>query len=262
MKIVSVNLNLMPGGWLSALTSGNTVERAVELETFLKKKFGSTVHLFCFQELYHEEATSKFRDILLHAGFLPVNGPEKGFYKNKHYKYNSGQAIYVNTKTLDCSKLLQNKSCENKRTANEVDTTDTCIRESVKRAVNNKFDGEIIQADSFAFPSVGIHGCNALESSVPKGVVRIRIQMKRDSPGDPLVFDVYNMHLQSCPLAWVYQFSPEKVRREQLQALVKYINTQDSLNSEDGISNDVGNQSMLHEGLKTEENAFLLAILT
>lgn len=249
----------MPGGWLSALTSGKTVERAIELAMILKQKFGDTVHLFCFQELYNEEATSKLRDIFVNAGFLPVNGPEKGFYKDNHYKYNSGQAIYVNTKTLDCSKLLQNNSCEDHRTANEADTRDTHIRENVKHAVEKKFDGEIMQVDTFAFPSVGIHGCNALESSVPKGVVRIRIQMKRDSPGGPLVFDVYNMHLQSCPLAWVYQFSPEKVRRKQLQALVKYINTQGNLtSSEDGNSNDVGNQSMLHEELKTNEKSIFI----
>jgi len=123
----------------------------------------------------------------------------------------------------------------------------------------------ILGFKSYAFPDSNVHGCNALESHVPKGVVWLRIGLcdntnsgSRSSssgsssssssggstrviqatttgviqaktppvqappPLTPLLFlDAFFTHLQSCPLSYLYWFSPERQRTLQLECIKK-----------------------------------------
>ena len=65
MKIVSFNCNLMPAGWLAALTTGDVVERAARLARAILSAHEDDTDLFYLMELYDVPAREALSKVFL-----------------------------------------------------------------------------------------------------------------------------------------------------------------------------------------------------
>ncbi|CAL4156269.1 unnamed protein product [Meganyctiphanes norvegica] len=215
LRIVSVNVNLMPSGALSFLTSGTPEQRASQLADFLLQNHGMHTDIFYIQELYHVNASNVFKSKLDEAEFQPFEGPKAGIYNGLEYKYNSGQVIFMNKKRLKIDLHSQN----NMPNVDE----ETVPSEDQKSTQTVKYT--VTHLDSLAFPSYGIHGKGPLEKCVPKGAIWLRLNVKNindNSEMEQQILDTYYLHLQSDPLALLYNFNPKQVRTDQIKPLKDY----------------------------------------
>lgn len=93
MKVLSLNLNLMPAGPLSVFTTSDTASRAAELAHSIIK---INPDVFYAQELYHQQASAAFIRLMQQAGYQVI--PGVGVHtlpKLVTYCFSSGQAFFV-----------------------------------------------------------------------------------------------------------------------------------------------------------------------
>ncbi|CAL4120911.1 unnamed protein product, partial [Meganyctiphanes norvegica] len=222
LRIVSVNVNLMPAGPLAFLTSGKAEERAAQLADFIFKNHGNNTDIFYIEELYHVDASLAFISKMEEAGFQCFTGPKAGTYDEKYYKYNSGQAIFINKNKIEFD--LHKCNEENILSTNMANIDDKNIA-SVDRLSTQTPKYTVTHLESLAFPSHGIHGKGALEKDVPKGAIWLRLKVNNineNSEIEEQILDTYYLHLQSDPLALLFNFTPQQVRREQIETLREY----------------------------------------
>ena len=119
LKIVSVNLNLMPSGPLSILTTGCATDRARALAHGLLYKNSLTMDadVFYFQELYDDEARHAFFGVFHEAGrWEMVLGPRRDVVAHSKvadapFRYDSGQAMVCVAQGGERVRLMVHEVC-------------------------------------------------------------------------------------------------------------------------------------------------------
>ena len=121
--ILSSNLNLMPPGLLSGLTTGNTIVRAVGLAKKILEQHQDDREIVVVQELYHDQARNMFIQLMTKAGYRCYEGAKANCVAG--YKYHSGQAVFIKTNVIN---VLDNKLlCFAEYGVNSTGPLETCV---------------------------------------------------------------------------------------------------------------------------------------